>query len=68
MEESEIMKEEENGGEELQFEVDTNDDQSSITTKNPTIPFSNFYITKQTSSNCSGSHYKLSEQLTNTSS
>jgi len=56
------MKEEE----EEEFEYD---DQSFLTTsKTTTIPFSNFYITKQTSSNCSGSHYKLSEQLTNTSS
>ncbi|CAF1311048.1 unnamed protein product [Adineta steineri] len=65
----EIMKQEscEN---ELQFHVDTNDDQSWSTTilKTPTIPFSNFYITKGPSSNCSGSHHKLSEQLTNPSS
>ncbi|CAF4288258.1 unnamed protein product, partial [Adineta steineri] len=61
----EIMKQEscEN---ELQFHVDTNDDQSWSPTalKTPTIPFSNFYITKGPSSNCSGSHHKLSEQLT----
>jgi len=60
------MKEEE---EEFEYDVDRNADQSFLTTsKTTTIPFSNFYITKQTSSNCSGSHYKLSEQLTNTSS
>jgi hypothetical protein len=60
---------EENCEEEYEYDVDTNDDQSWITTsKTTTIPFSNFYITKRTPSNCSGSHYKLSEQLTNTSS
>jgi len=55
--------------EEFQYDIDTNDDQSWTTTlKTATIPFANFYITKGTPSNGSGSHYKLSEQLANTSS
>ncbi len=49
--------------EEEEYEDDIK--QSCLT---PSIPFSNFYITKRTPSNCSGSHYKLSEQLTNPSS
>ncbi|CAF3610671.1 unnamed protein product [Rotaria sp. Silwood2] len=54
--------------EEFEIDVDTNDDQSSITTrKTVTIPFSNFYVRKRTLSNCSSNQYKLSEQLANTS-
>jgi hypothetical protein len=52
--------------EDFQSDVEINDDQSWKTTQ--TIPFANFYKTKQTQSNCSNSQYKLSEQLANTSS
>jgi hypothetical protein len=59
---------EENTEEEIESEIDPNDEQSWPITKTASLPFANFYITKQSPSTCSGSQYKLSEQLANTSS
>ncbi|CAF1139450.1 unnamed protein product [Rotaria sordida] len=59
---------EDNSQEDYEIDVNTNDDQSSITTRKfSTIPFSNFYARKRTPSTCSSNQLKLTEQLANTS-
>ncbi|CAF5114145.1 unnamed protein product, partial [Rotaria sp. Silwood1] len=53
----------------VDVDVDPTDDQSSIriSRKTASIPFSNFYVRKRTSSNNSSNQFKLNEQLANTS-